>query len=76
MLIDTGRLFDHPVPGACIHCPDVIFFIACGLAKRSVHGIDIFFVSPLAPLASQLMKAKIGDHFSWNAHSHAVSDIF
>ena len=55
----------HAVPGALMEFSDVCLFISIGLGKQMVDGQKVFFLSPLAPLAKQLIDKRPGDVLSF-----------
>ena len=64
------------ISGACIKCPEVIFFIAAGLGKQVMEDKLIYFISPTAPLAKTLVNKKVGDSIILGGLSTAIQAIF
>jgi len=62
--------------GACIECPNMIFFIAAGLGKQIIEEKTIFFLSPHAPLAKLLQHKQAGDKFIFNGVETNILDVF
>ena len=70
--IDTGAIYQVPAPGAFIQCTAAVFFIAAGLGKQVVNGEEIIFLSPLSPLAQQLMGKKVGEEIDFKGKTQIV----
>lgn len=73
--INVNDVYSTAVPGSFIRCENVNLFIAAGLAKHAVNGVDITFISPNSPLAKKLIGKKSGDQFEMNGPTKIV-EIF
>jgi|SRR5882724_9302162 len=73
--INVDIIYDAAMPGAFIKCADASFFIAAGLGKQIVDGNQVFFLSPLAPLAKLLSRKKAGDHFLFNGKDVQIIEV-
>lgn len=61
-----------PVAGAFIRTTTASFFIGAGLGKQVVDGETIIFLSPLSPLAKQLMLKKTGDEIEFRGKQRII----
>ncbi|NIG55775.1 GreA/GreB family elongation factor [Chitinophaga sp. Cy-1792] len=62
--------------GALIVCEAQYFFIAAGLGKQQVDDRQVFFLSPLSPLARVLLNKKAGDTFIFNKQEMVIIEIY
>lgn len=67
--ININSIYNTPAPGAFVQSSKADFFIAAGLGKQLVNGEQVVFLSPVSPLAQQLMKKKLGDEFDFMGKS-------
>jgi hypothetical protein len=74
--VRTDTVYTSATTGACIECPDIIFFIAAGLGKQTIDGKLIIYLSPQAPLAKQLHDKKAGDHFVFNGKELTIEAVY
>jgi hypothetical protein len=74
--VAVHTVFNAVTTGAFIQCAGVSFFIAAGLGKQIVEGETIIFLSPHAPLASQMQDKKPGDHFLFGKLDTVILDLF
>jgi hypothetical protein len=63
-------------PGALLHADGIAFFISAGLGKQLIDGQTIIFLSPQAPLASQLQGKKAGDQIAFNKTMVTIREVF
>lgn len=70
--IDISIICQIPAPGAFIQCTTAGFFIAAGLGKQVVNGEEVIFLSPLSPLAQQLMRKKVGGDIDFKGKNQIV----
>lgn len=73
--INVHEVYSTAVAGSFIRCEHVNIFVAAGLAKHAVNGVDIIFISPNSPLARKLAGKKNGDNFEMNG-TNKIVDIF
>ena len=76
MQIDCKHLYDMVSPGAYIACEGCSFFIAAGLGKASFENIDIYLLSPNAPLARSLSGKRKGEGFTFNKMEMRIQALF
>lgn len=73
---DTSMLYNAPAKGAVIDYGESSIFIGAGIGKQQFSGKTILFVSPNAPLATQLYHKKEGDHFMLGRESKTILAIY
>ncbi|HVI48441.1 MAG TPA: hypothetical protein VM802_26460 [Chitinophaga sp.] len=64
-MINVQSIYDAPAVGAFVRSTTTNFFIGAGLGKQVVDGEPVIFLSPVSPLAQQLMRKKVGDEFEF-----------
>lgn len=74
--VKVDVIYDVAHTGACIECPEMIFFIAAGLGKQTIDGKLVVFLSPHAPLAKLLHHKKAGDSFVFNNVQTNILDVY
>lgn len=74
--VKTDVVYIKVVPGACIECTGMIFFIAAGLGKQVIDDKLVIFLSPQAPLAKNLLHKKAGDPFLFNGKEVTIDLIY
>jgi hypothetical protein len=74
--VKTDVVYTKVLPGACIECAGMVFFIAAGLGKQTIDEKLIIFLSPQAPLAKTLQNKKAGDSFLFNGKDVAIEAIY
>jgi hypothetical protein len=74
--VQTEPLCHEGRTGALLQTDDVAFFISAGLGKQIIDGQTIFFLSPQAPLAAQLLGKKPGDSALFNRRSVNIREVF
>jgi hypothetical protein len=70
--INVDSIHHAALPGSFVQTENAAFFIAAGLGKQVVEGKTIVFLSPLSPLAQQLMNKKAGDEFEFKGKNRIV----
>ncbi|WP_126973940.1 GreA/GreB family elongation factor [Gynurincola endophyticus] len=70
--INVQTIYFLPVAGAFVKASTVSFFIGAGLGKQTVNEEDIIFLSPVSPLAKQLMQKKTGDEFEFKGKNNIL----
>lgn len=73
--INVQSIYIAPAPGAFVQTSKGSFFIAAGLGKQTVNGELVIFLSPISPLAQQLIKKKVGDEFDFMGKS-TITNIY
>ena len=63
-------------PGAFLQAKDLAFFISAGLGKQVIDGHTVLFLSPQAPLATQLDGKKTGDSIQFNKGWVNILDVY
>lgn len=58
--------------GALVKTDRTTFFIAAGLGKVSVGGVDVFVISSQSPIAKQMLGKKAGERFAMNGTEYAI----
>ena len=74
--LDCTSLYDEGSKGSLIVCEDCSFFIAAGLGKLNFEGLDIYFLSPDAPLAALLFKRRAGDTVLFNKKLRTIKAVY
>ena len=74
--VKTDVVYTKVVPGACIECTGMIFFIAAGLGKQTIDDKLIIFLSPLAPLAKALQYKKAGESFLFGGKEMVIAAVY
>jgi hypothetical protein len=74
--VNVDTLYPIATAGAFIGCPGMAFFIAAGLGKQIIEGQTIYFLSPQAPLASQLTGKKAGEIIHFNSLELSVLEVY
>lgn len=75
-LVKTDLIYPAVVPGACIQCKEVSFFLLAGMGKQSFGGQTIYFLSPQAPLAKSLLGKKPGDVFVFSNAPATILEVY
>jgi len=76
LAIPETKLFAVPGPGAFVRCGSLGFFIASGLGRQKVGDLEVYFVSPQAPLAVLLQGKSIGDSIRFREDGYLITEIF
>lgn len=63
-------------PGAYLQAEGIAFFISAGLGKQVIDGQTVLFLSPQAPLATQLQGKKLGDSIQFNQRLVKIREVF
>ncbi len=63
-------------PGAYLQADGIAFFISAGLGRQLIDGQTVVFLSPQAPLASQLLGKKTGDQVLFNKTIVQIQTVF
>ncbi len=74
--VDCNKIYDTTTTGSIVFCKGGVFFIAAGLGKLHFEGLDLFLLSPLAPLAKVLFNKKVGAFFTFNKTELSIIDTF
>jgi hypothetical protein len=74
--VKSDVVYTKVLPGACIECAGMIFFIAAGLGKQTIEEKLILFLSPLAPLAKTLYNKKAGDPFLFSGKEVIIDAVY
>lgn len=74
--IQVDTVYPTATAGAYVECPGIAFFIAAGLGKQVKDGQTIYFLSPQAPLASQLANKKAGEIIRFNSTNLPILDVY
>ena len=74
--VDCNKIYDTTTTGSIVFCKGGVFFIAAGLGKLPFEGLDLYLLSPLAPLASVLFDKKVGGIFTFNKTELSIIDTF
>jgi transcription elongation GreA/GreB family factor len=70
--INVQTIYTSVRPGSFVQTETFSFFIAAGLGKQEVDGKTIVFLSPVSPLAQQMMHKKAGDEFDFKGRNSIV----
>lgn len=73
--VNVQSVYPAPVAGAFIRSATTNFFIGAGLGKQVVDGETVIFLSPISPLAQQLMQKKNGDEFEFKGKNKII-DVY
>jgi len=74
--VNVEEIYPKVQTGAVILGEQHIFFIAAGLGKVVVECEMIYFLSPIAPLATLLWGKHTGDRFLFNREYIIIKDVF
>jgi len=74
--IQVDVIYPTPTAGAYVECPGISFFIAAGLGKQIKDGLTIYFLSPQAPLTSQLAGKKAGEIIRFNSTNLPILTVY
>ncbi len=74
--VDHKRLYDSVMAGAFIQTQQGNFFIAAGLGKIRFEGMDIFLLSPNAPLARSFFGKKKHDDLIFAGKQMQIDELF
>lgn len=74
--IDCLGTYQSVTTGCIVQTGESFFFIAAGLGKISFEEMDIYLLSPHAPVASQLYGKKKGDSFIFNKMKNKITGVF
>jgi hypothetical protein len=74
--VKTEVMYDTAVTGACVVCDGLLFFIAAGLGKQTVDGVQLIYLSPQAPLAKLLWLKKAGEQFVFNGAQTTITAVY
>lgn len=73
--VNVQSIYHVPAAGAVIQSNTTNFFIGAGLGKQVINGETVIFLSPVSPLALQLMQKKVGDEFEFKGKNR-ILDIY
>ncbi|MBC9932729.1 GreA/GreB family elongation factor [Chitinophaga qingshengii] len=73
--VNVQSVYQVPAAGAFIRSTTANFFIGAGLGKQVIDGETIIFLSPISPLAQQLMRKKAGDEFEFKGKNKII-DVY
>ncbi|UCS95310.1 GreA/GreB family elongation factor [Echinicola marina] len=73
--IKPEGFFEIVQPGSLLITDRVTLYIAVSFGKVTIHGQDIFVISPQAPLARVLLGKKAGDQVLFNGVKYQVSAV-
>lgn len=62
-------------PGSLIQTDQRMFYLAIGIGKLHVEGLDVFVLSPSAPVGQLLIGKQIGDQITFNQKTYLIQDI-
>ena len=74
--VNTEVIYNSAQIGAFVKCADHSFFIVAGLGKQVIEGQQVFFLSPDAPLAKELLHKKVGERFLFNKKEMVILEIY
>ncbi|MFB6456829.1 hypothetical protein ACE38W_16270 [Chitinophaga sp. Hz27] len=74
--VKTDISYTSAQTGALVQCEQQYFFIAAGLGKQLVDDQQVFFLSPLSPLAKLLFNKKAGDRFLFNKQEVVILHVY
>lgn len=74
--VNVDLLYETAMAGAVVRCEKMTFFVSAGLGKQLVGDKTVFFLSPQAPLAQQLLHKKAGDHFVFNSVRTIIVELY
>lgn len=61
--------------GALVQTDKGLFYLAVSLGKISQNGVDVFCLSPVAPLGTALLKAKKGNQVTFLENCYVIEEI-
>ncbi len=64
------------VIGAVVATTQGNYFIAVGIGKVTIEGIDFFVVSPQSPIGAKLHHTKVQDTISFNGKKFTITAIY
>ncbi|MBS0028291.1 GreA/GreB family elongation factor [Chitinophaga sp. 22321] len=73
--INVQSIYHTPAAGAFVRSTTTNFFIGAGLGKQVINGEPVIFLSPVSPLAQQLMQKKVGDEFEFKGKNR-ITDVY
>jgi transcription elongation GreA/GreB family factor len=74
--LNITTLYKKASPGSVVITHENIFFIGLGLGVIGVDGQEVISISPVAPLAAELLKKKIGDQVNFKGKRTAIKQVF
>lgn len=74
--VDCNKINTIVTAGCVVCCNQLQFFIVAGLGKINFDGQIIYLVSPMAPLAKNMMGKGVGDGIIFNGAPLIITDIF
>lgn len=74
--VDCDKLYDRITIGSIVFCKDIAFFIAAGLGKINFEGMEVYLVSPVAPMAKLMFNKKVGAFFAFNKMELLITATF
>jgi len=74
--VDCDKLYDNITIGSIVFCKEGAFFIAAGLGKINFEGIEVYLVSPLAPMAKMVFNKQAGDVFTFKKMELLITATF
>lgn len=74
--VDDSRVYDSVKAGAFIQTQQNNFFIAAGLGKISFEGMEIFLLSPNAPLARSFFGKKKDERLNFSGKEMLIVELF
>ena len=74
--VDCDKLYDSITIGSIVFCKDIAFFIAAGLGKINFEGMEVYLVSPVAPMAKLMFNKKVGAVFTFKKMELLITATF
>ena len=74
--VDCDMLYGNITMGSIVFCKEYAFFIAAGLGKINFEGIEVYLVSPVAPMAKLMFNKKVGAFFAFNKMELLITATF
>lgn len=74
--VPQGKEFSEVQSGALVQSSTALLYIAVGLGKVELQGIEVFVVAPSSPLAQLMLRMKAGESFNFNGRSQKVDWVY
>ena len=74
--VDCSKLYTSISAGSIVFCKGGVSFIAAGLGKINFEGLEVYLVSPIAPIAMLLANKKLAAVFTFRKMELTIEEIF
>lgn len=73
--INADKVYDKVQSGALVETDNGCYFIAVGLGKLKVGGVEIFVMAPTSPLAQAMLGKGKGEKVNFNGRINTIIEV-